>query len=124
LFACHAVVPRLRDVGGYLQKTPNADRRKELLFRLLAGGLRSVEAKQAPDSLADPLWLSTQMNKRMDDDATRFDGIKQPETSGTDNKTPYRFFKHWRHFRVHSQMAECEIELADKPHARSLVAFF
>ena len=64
------------------------------------------------------------MNKRMDNDATRFNGIKQSETSGTDHKTPYRFFKHWRHFGVRSQMAEGEIELADKLYACSFSTFF
>jgi hypothetical protein len=63
------------------------------------------------------------MNKRMDNDAARFNRIKQPETSGTDNETAYRFFKHWRHFGVRSQMAQCEFKLADKSYACSLRSF-
>ena len=35
-----------------------------------------------------------------------------------------RFFKHWRHLRMRSQMAESEIELTDESRACSFPAFF
>src|SRR4030095_4983369 len=60
----------------------------------------------------------------MHNDAARFNRIKQPKTSGTDNKTPGRIFKHWRHFGMRPKIRKCEIELADKSHTGSFAVFF
>src|SRR5436190_7066332 len=60
----------------------------------------------------------------MNNDAARFDGIEQPIAAGTNNEPPDRFFKHWRHFGMRSEMAQSEIESADKSCACSFAAFF
>ena len=84
----------------------------------------SVEAKEVVDSLANTLRISAQVDKRMHNDAARFNGIEQAKASGADHKAPHRLFKHRRHLGMDSEMAKREIEFASEADARSVGVLF
>ena len=84
----------------------------------------SVEAKEVADSLADSLRISAQVDKRMHNDAARFNGIEQAKASGADHKAPHRLFKHRRHLGMDLKMTKREIEFASEAGARSLSVLF
>ena len=86
------------------------------------GILLVAQSEQPANLFADCFWILAQVNQGVDDDAARFDRIKQAVASRADNKTPHRFLEQWRDLGMNTQMLEREIEFLNKTRAGAFAA--